>query len=289
MTGYGQSKVQKPKFDVNVAVKSVNGRFLEIRMHAPKEYAAFESEIKKQISAEIKRGTVDVYVHRRLAAEAVESKITTKTALAQKWLASYRKLAKDLKLPAEVDFELIASQPDIFTLEESQSVSTDEKKQALAVVKKAAAACGAERVREGKSLLKDLTTQIKTLEGLVSEVQKLRNKANKELETKLKERWKSLQYPGELDPQRLAQEIVVQIDKADVSEEITRLKEHTRAMRELMKSKNPQGKKLDFYSQELLREVNTIGSKSQIAKLTRLVVDAKSVIERIREQVQNVE
>ena len=115
------------------------------------------------------------------------------------------------------------------------------------------------------------------------------NVANKELEKRLQGRWESMKFPGAIDPQRISQEIVIQVDKADISEEISRLKEHLRSMKALLTSSEGQGKKMDFYSQELLREVNTIGSKSQVARLTQAVVDAKAIIERVREQVQNVE
>jgi uncharacterized protein (TIGR00255 family) len=109
------------------------------------------------------------------------------------------------------------------------------------------------------------------------------------LERRYRDRLQKLGFSGVLDDQRIAQEIVMQLDRADVSEELTRLKEHLKAYRQLLSSQESHGKKLDFYAQELLREVNTIGSKSQIAKLTGLVVDAKTVVEKIREQVQNVE
>ena len=289
MTGFGQHKVHRSEFDLEVSIRAVNGRFLEIRTHLPKEYGFFESELKKLITGEIRRGTVDIYIYRRLAPQSIRTKVSVRSELAKEWLKSYRKLAKELRISQEVTLETIASRPDVMWVEENFSVSPLEKKVVLESVVSAVKNCQKERQREGQALKKDLKSHFVGLEKRVQEMAKLRSQANKELEKRLQGRWESMKFPGAIDPQRISQEIVIQVDKADISEEISRLKEHLRSMKALLTSSEGQGKKMDFYSQELLREVNTIGSKSQVARLTQAVVDAKAIIERVREQVQNVE
>ena len=144
-------------------------------------------------------------------------------------------------------------------------------------------------MREGKSLQKDLGKLLVGLEKLVKVISQLREEANAQLqeryETKIKARLKGT----EIDATRLTQEIVIQLERADINEELSRLQEHIKNYRQLIMSMDAEGKKLDFYTQELLREVNTIGSKSQVAKITSAVVEAKTLIERLREQVQNVQ
>ena len=155
-------------------------------------------------------------------------------------------------------------------------------------LKKALASCLKERKREGVALKKDLNHQLQEITKVISRMQKLRTAANNELKKRFNsklEKWQNLNY----DPQRLAQELTINLDKVDINEEMSRLKEHIRSCKALIAGADGRGKKLDFYSQELLREVNTIGSKSQVSKLTEEVVNAKSIIERFREQVQNIE
>jgi len=177
----------------------------------------------------------------------------------------------------------------VLQVEEREEVSEAEKEAVFKLVSEAMMACDRERRREGQALEAELQRLCARLEDLVGRMEALKAEANADLERRYRERLQKLGFEGRVDDQRIAQEIVIQLDRADISEEMVRLREHVKAYRELLKSQEPQGKKLDFYAQELLREVNTIGSKSHIAKLTSLVVDAKTVVEKIREQVQNAE
>lgn len=278
--------------EINVSIKAVNGRFLEIRIHLPREYASFESEIRSQLTKIFARGTIDVYINRSNALAAPASVVVNK-ALAQAWVQSYQELARSLKLSADITIETIAKIPDLFVVQNQTEVSAAEKALVKKLVEEAALACDEERRREGVSLEKELTAFCARLETLAAEAQELKQQAANELESRFKQRLDEYLvkrgFDGHLDEQRIAQEVVIHLDRADISEELTRLREHLRAYRQLLKSPEPQGKKLDFYAQELLREINTIGSKSHIAKLTSLVVEAKTVVEKIRELVQNVE
>ena len=149
--------------------------------------------------------------------------------------------------------------------------------------------CEKERVREGEAIKKHLLVLVSGLEKEVQKILSLRNEANQHLQEKYEAKIKSRLKTSEIDYQRLSQEIVIQLEKGDINEEIQRLGEHVANFRMLVRNPQSEGKKLDFYTQELLREVNTIGSKSQISDITQSVIEAKTLIEKLREQVQNVE
>ena len=277
--------------EIDVSIKSVNGRFLDLRVHLPREYAPVENDLKSLLAKTFARGTVDVYINR--ARSESEPRVTVNLPLAKAWFESYRALGRGLKLESELTLETLSRVPEIFQVETDSEVSENEIRLVKKLLGEAAAACDAERGREGASLEKDLSSHCERLEKLAETAEELKVEANAELEKRFKARLEDQLekrgLKGGLDDQRIAHEVVIHLDRADISEELTRLREHLRAYRKLIKSDEPQGKKLDFYAQELLREVNTIGSKSHITRLTALVVEAKTLVEKIRELVQNVE
>lgn len=293
MTGFGLSRLQIADCQIEVSLRTVNGRFLETRFHLPRPYFQIESDLKKKLNETIKRGTVDIYISRRDRPGAASGSIVINTGLAKEYLKSFRKLAKDLKINESVRFDLITRQPDVVVAEEPEQLSQNE----LIAVRKAfdlaLKKCDIERGREGLALKKDLMKNVKELFKFVQKIHKLRDEANKQLQEKYESKFK-LRFPkelaaGSIEPQRIAQEILIQIDKADINEELIRLNEHIKNFERILESDMIEGKKLDFYTQELLREVNTIGSKSQLSGITESVVESKTLIERLREQIQNVE
>lgn len=292
MTGYGLGKAQSANSSIDVSLRAVNGRFLETRWHLPREFVAFESDLKKVLEKYLQRGTVDVFVSRRLKASAVAGQMSVNKDLVKQYEKAYGEIAKVLKSKvtlATLHVEAIARLPDVITISETGEVSTAEKKSLYEAFEKACKACDTERKREGKSLKADLDHLLSALEKLVTEVHTVREEANKSLLERFEQRIQSKLSGVEIDSTRLSQEVVIQIEKSDINEELIRLKEHLQNYRQILNVNEPQGKKLDFYTQELLREVNTIGSKSSVSKLTQIVVEAKTLIERLREQVQNVE
>lgn len=289
MTGYGTSKTQQKDLTIEVSIRAVNGRFLDTRFHLPREFVPFEADLKKLLNEKILRGTVDIFVNRRNKAVHEAAEVRVNEALAKKYLQAFQKISKATKLSANVHLEILAKMPEVIQVEEKHEVSTQEEKLLKAVFAKACADCVKEREREGKFLQKELEKLVHELEAQVSVVSNLREDANRQLQERFEQKIGARLKGQELDPQRLTQEIVIQLEKADINEELVRLKEHLKNYKDLLKSAHAEGKKLDFYTQELLREVNTIGSKSQVAKITQAVVEAKTLIERLREQVQNVE
>ncbi len=292
MTGYGLFRSQNNDLSIEVSLRAVNGRYLENRFHMPKSYYGQEVELKKKLNEFVKRGTVDIYISRKTKNTAANQKINLNTRLAQDYLKSFRKLSRDLQLKDDVKLEMILRQPDIILIEEPESVGPQEINLLKKVFETALKKFDVERVREGLSLKKDLIKNIKELQKLNIKVTKLREEANKTLQEKFEAKVKA-RLPKDsitaLDQGRMTQEIIIQIEKADINEEIVRLNEHLKNFEKLVEGQIVEGKKLDFYTQELLREVNTIGSKSQISGITESVIEAKTLIERIREQVQNVE
>lgn len=293
MTGYGQADIKDKSVSLTVSFKTVNGRFLDLKTHIPREYAAFESELKKKISQTLLRGTVDIYILRKSIDETQKYELVVKDSMAKMWVQEYKKLAKkfekDSLVDTEVDLQDIVIDQRLISFQEKQQVSAKEKKLLMQAVEKALKACEKERQREGLSLKKDISGKLKQLASLSVKMKKLREQANAGLRKKLENKWKNLDVPQEIDEARLAQEVIIQVDKSDISEELTRLAEHISHMQKLLGKTGLLGKKLDFYTQELLREVNTVGSKCSLASLTELVVDAKALVEQIREQVQNIQ
>lgn len=287
MTGYGSSQTKNRQVEIEVHVKSVNGRYFETRFHLPKEYAPFENELKKCFKG-WSRGTVDIYVHRRPGADSKLKSVALKTEAAKYWAASLKKLSKELKLSTDVSLRDILQMPHVMESNERVQLFPGEIKQLEKQLKGAIQKCQQFRTREGGVLKKELLSLIRHLEDLVTDMSGWREEAMKTSHQRLKSRLATLEAE-ELDASRLALETALMIDKMDVHEEVVRLLEHIKACRELLQEGDAKGKKLDFYCQELLREVNTIGSKSQLASLTKVVVEAKSTIEKFREQVQNIE
>ncbi|MCB9026844.1 MAG: YicC family protein [Bdellovibrionaceae bacterium] len=285
MTGFGHNTFQSKNLELDVNLRSVNGRFFEMRLHLPKEYLFLENKIKKLVSNRISRGTLDLYIHRR-AFYPGHQELKIESQMAKNWMKSLRKLGLATGLKMEMSLLELAQLPGVSTTLESFKVPNLEQSVILKTINKAVDVCVLERKREGKALKKELGQLLAGLAKLRTKMQSLRVQANNELTIRYKEKLKKWSH---YDENRLFQEIANLIDKADINEEISRLNEHISGCKKLLENSQPVGKKLDFYSQEILREINTIGSKSQFAKLTELVVEAKSLVERFREQVQNVE
>lgn len=288
MTGYGTVQTHFKTIMIESSIRSVNGRFLEVRFHMPREYLFLENDLKKIISQSLSRGTVDVFISRKIVKSKSTKKVEINFNLAKEYKKSIALIANELKIKNDLSLEKIIELPEVLSIDDSIEVTKSEeqiiKKLFIAAVKK----CDDERKREGFELAKHMQSILNDLQKQLKLILTFKEKANKllqeKLETKIKQRFSS-----EVDQQRMQQEIVYLIDKSDINEEVQRLQTHFENYKKLIQIDSSEGKKLDFYTQELLREVNTIGSKSQVAEITQAVVEAKTLIERLREQVQNIE
>lgn len=295
MTGFGVArgaasvKGDTGGVDIEISVRSVNGRFLETRFHLPREYFAIESELKSLVSQHIKRGTVDIFVTRRAKAKSRRQKVVVNNELANEYFKASQSLSKKLKLTSPIHLESILRMPGVLIVEDDLEVNNVESAALLSVLKKALKKQTDERIREGAALKRELLLIVGDLIKIVDSIELHREEANKLLEQKLQARFEQKNKTIAVEPQRFAQELMIYLEKADINEEIVRLREHLQTYRGLLSKGGAEGKQLDFYTQELLREINTIGSKSQVAMITALVVQAKTFVERLREQVQNLE
>ncbi len=286
MTGFSSLEVKQKEHVLEIRIKSLNSRYLELRCHMPTELAELEGEVRKRIQKWIRRGNVDVSVQRRSLGEK-HVDVISQLEVAKRAQKSLTEIAKHLGDKQKITLDHILQVVNPIQVVEQKTLSDKDKKDLFSALEKALKAHEFEKIREGKSIV----TELKSLLGLMAkdlnEIEKLRAKVTHTMGERYFDRIKNLSKQIEIDPQRLQQEIVVQLDRSDIHEEIIRLKEHIRSFEDFLIDDN--GKKLDFYTQELLREANTIGSKAQVVEITSAIVNIKCHIERIRELVQNLE
>ncbi len=293
MTGYGRHCVASDSFDVEVSVRTVNSRFRDIRIHIPKEYSLFDTEIRKTIEKFVSRATVDVYVSRKSKEQKNKSLIKLNETNVEAYLKEIQKLKKKFNLKDHISVNSLVKLPDVFQIKTEELQIDKEKKSLLNCLEVACEQNLEIRQKEGKVILKELNSFFLQILKLSEKIEGYREQANIELEEKLNQKIKSrlqtLNFETGIDHQRMSQELAYFLEKADINEELSRLKSHVDACVKLVNSRLVEGKKIDFYCQELLRETNTIGSKSSHYQIISLVVEVKTIIEKIKEQVQNIE
>ncbi len=287
MTGFGAGRGSVNGEDVDVEVRSVNHKYCEVKVRLPRELAALEHEVARTVKDRLARGGVDVTVRRTPSGSLVAPRVDV--GLAESYARAFAELQARLGLPGSVTLADVIAAEGVIRLDE-RAVDLEIVGEALR--RGVAAALGqlvAMRVREGEALARDLVSRLDELERTVARVAALAPQAVEQYRARLAERIAELSRGLPLDTGRLAQEVAVFADRTDVAEEITRLRSHVSQVRALLGGSEPAGRKLDFLVQEMHREANTIGSKSQNAEIAGLVVSLKAEIERMREQVQNVE
>ena len=292
MTGYGRKQVSVDGRELTVEVKTVNHRFLDISFRLPRAFAFAEDAIRKQIGETLKRGHVDVnMIYRNSRSDARE--LSLDEGLVKKYTEAYKKIADMVGYYYNAGEDanpitFIASQPDVLTL----SVCEEDQEAVLALIRNTLDNVLSDlccmRETEGENLKQDLAFHLDCLAEIRDQIEKLAPGVPKAYQEKLQLRMAELGVK-EIDPARLAQEVALMADRCAIDEELSRLVSHIAQMRSAMEQQGEVGRRLDFLTQELNREVNTIGSKASDAESARLVVAAKSEIEKIREQVQNVE
>ncbi len=289
MTGFGAAQANVPGGRVNVEVRSVNSRFLELRIGLPREHQALEADLRKLAQSGIQRGRVEVSV-RREGRAGRKTKVEADLALAREVAAAWRRVGKDLKLPGGLDLAFLRSAAGdiVRTVEQAPEPAKDVAAIRMAL-KKALEAHDRERVREGAHLEKDMRKRLKALLRMRGKAAKLAAGLRGVLTEKLHGRIADLMGDQAPEPARIVQEVALAVDRGDVSEELARLESHLAALSDLLAAKDPVGKRIEFLLQEILREVNTIGSKANHLPLTETVLEAKGEIEKLREQVANVE
>ena len=288
MTGYGKGEAQQDDVTVTVEIKTVNHRHIDISVKLPRSFMNFENGVRKKIGQALGRGKVDVYVNYELATEAQAVPVLNRE-LASAYHQLFAGMAKDFELQDQVAISHIINQRDVVQVEEAE---IDEATLGVCLTRATEVALEqliSMRLAEGEETRKDIDARVDAAEAMLVQIEKRAPQVPIEWQGKLTERLAKLQQNIEWDPQRVAQEIAIFTDRCDISEELARFKSHLVQFRALFNDKEPVGRKMDFLLQELNREVNTMGSKSNDAELTMSVVALKSEFEKVREQVQNVE
>jgi uncharacterized protein (TIGR00255 family) len=289
MTGYGKGEALSEQWRCTVEIRSVNHRYGEISVRMPRAFLALENEVKKSLAATLKRGKIDVSVQWEEAGGAALLP-SADIPLARGYAELFRSLTTELGLKEELSLGLILAQKGVLGEAAAGQPDPDEcLPQIMSAMQLAVAAMDAMRRREGEALLNDLTTRRAQVAQWVDRIRERAPLVVEEYRQKLKARLDQLLEGAEMDPQRLAQEVALMADRCDVTEELVRLSSHFIQFDEALASAEPVGRKLDFLMQEMNREVNTIGSKSSDAEVTSLVIGIKAEMEKMREQVQNVE
>jgi len=288
MTGYGRGESRNEKMEISAEIKSVNHRYADINIKLPRFLGAYENDVRKHVAKKIGRGKVDVYLNHSALGEVACEPVLNEP-LAQAYADVFRDLKAKCQLNGDVSLELLAAQRDVVTLQEVARDEEGLKQQLYEAINSALAAHDQMRCAEGEATAVDMRERLATIESMLVAIIGRAPAVAQEWQEKLLERLAKLQPDVAADPQRVAQEVALFADRCDISEEVTRFRSHLVQFLELFNAAEPVGRQMDFLLQELNRETNTMGSKSNDAELTRKVVAIKAELEKIREQVQNVE
>ena len=288
MTGYGSAKGVAEGQEITVELRSVNNRYLDCSVRLPRNFLFAEDTVKQTVSAVVSRGKVDVYVSCQNAGSS-GSQVLVDRDLAREYAQAIAALAAELDLDAGLSAVTLSRFPDILSVEKKE-LSRETVTEALRdITARAAEDFNSMRAREGERLRSDMLDKLKNIEALVSVVEERSPQTVKEYRDRLEARLRELLEDRSVDEQRLLTEAAIFADRTAVDEETVRLRSHIAQFRSMLEGGSPIGRKMDFLVQEFNRESNTIGSKCNDAALAATVVELKSEIEKIREQLQNIE
>ena len=289
MTGFGKSHLVKKEREYQVEIKSVNHRYLDISVRMPKQLTYLEEDVKKAISSKINRGKLEVFItfynH-----SAQDEEITINKEIAKLYIEQLKELAKENNLSTDINVIDITKLPDVLNVTSNQDDETI-KEEILQATNEALEKLIEMRTFEGRKIAEDLIKRIDGIQEKTTEISSISTGLIDEYVVKIEKRIQEILKTEEIDKNRLAQEVVIFADKCSIEEELTRLKSHMAQFKEFISNDNKVaiGKKLDFIIQEMNRETNTIGSKANKLEIINNVVDIKTELENIREQIQNIE
>ena len=289
MTGFGKREALSQGTMVGVEIRAVNHRFCEIMTRLPKTLSSIELDLKEQVKQVCERGRIEVMVTVNGGSSSSKKVVQLDRDLARRYIQGLKGLQRECQLSGTVDVNVVASFRDLFTVNEEPGPVLDMSTVVTGLTKKALVDLEKMRKKEGAELQKDLVQRLHAIERRLQIVQQRIPLSLKASSSRLKGRVAKLLEGHSVNMDRLGQEIAMLAERSDVTEELTRLKSHVGQFRTALKAKGPVGKRLDFLLQEMGREVNTIGSKANDGDISAEVVELKSELEKIREQVQNIE
>ena len=288
MTGYGSAKGTSGKLKITVELRSVNNRFLDCSVRIPRVYTALEDMIKAQVGRSISRGKVDVFVTIDFS-EADDVEIVVNESVADAYVSAVRRLSEKYSIPNDITALSLAKMQDVLSVQKAETDMDELGRDISAILAEAIADFDAMRIREGAKMREDVLNHLNEVERLKNLAVERSPKTVGEYREKLLKRMREVLDGATVDESRIVTEAALFADKTAVDEETVRLTSHISQLRSFMEAAEPIGRKVDFLVQEFNREANTIGSKGNDVEMARIVVDLKSEIEKIREQIQNIE
>lgn len=288
MTGFGRSIYENEGREYLIEIKSVNNRFSDVNIKMPRSLNYLEEKLKKEILKSVSRGKVDVYITFNNNSDRGKS-IKLNTEIAKVYIDELKKLSKEVEIIDNINIIDISKFPDVLNIRMEEDSEEIIEKELMIALDEAIKSFIDMREKEGNKIKQDLENRVKVISEKIEQISNISSGLVEEYIVKLETRIKELLKTDVVDQTRLAQEVVIYSDKCSVEEEITRLKSHMSQFLNLINENIAIGKKLDFLIQEMNRETNTIGSKANNLEITNLVVDIKTELENIREQVQNIE
>lgn len=290
MTAFGRATGKAPGRDIIVEIKSVNNRFFDCQVKLPRLFAFLEDNVKKQLSARgIARGKVDVYITIDVT-DTAGVEVDIDRTYAKSYIDALKKLSAEFDLPCDITTMRVAQNRDIFAVKKAEEDAEAEWQALLPVLNEALDAFIAAREKEGENMRRDIAEKKENVMAMAAKIAPLSARDKAEQYEKMKERIRDLVGDSvQIDEAKLITECAVYADKIAVDEEIVRLASHFEAFDAILEANEPVGRKLDFLMQEMNRETNTIGSKACDMEIARIVVEMKSELEKIREQIQNIE
>lgn len=288
MTGYGSGKAELGGKTFTVEIKSVNSRYSDFSIKMPRVYTFLEDPVRKAASARINRGKVDIYINVESSGDD-DSVVKVNEALAREYLEGLRTLSASLNISSNATAETFLRIPDVFTVAKADEDEALILKTVLDALSIALDGFDTMRIAEGEKLAGDLREHLGFILNATSEVEKRSPEIVMEYRARIEERMRDILGSATYDETRLLTEVAIFADKVNVNEETVRLKSHVDQFTKMLDEGGSVGRKIDFLIQEMNREINTIGSKSNDLDIARIVIDVKAEIEKLREQIQNVE
>ena len=288
MTGYGSAKGTVEGLNITAELKSVNNRYLDVSVRLPRGFLFAEEAIKAAVQQHISRGKVDVFLTVD-SSQAADTVVRVNEPLLRAYLDAIDSIAAEHGLQNDVTALSVARFPDVLSVEKAEADQDALRAGLVALMDEALAEYDRMRLREGQKLREDVESRLVTIEALVTEVETHAPETVEAYHNRLRQKLESVLEGKDVDEARVITECAVFADRVAVDEETVRLRSHIAQMRQMLAAGSPFGRKADFLIQEFNREANTIGSKCQNADIAKVVVDLKSEIEKIREQIQNIE
>ncbi len=288
MTGYGSAKITGEGITVSVELKSVNNRYLETSVRLPRVYLALEEEIKNVIKQHISRGKVDIFISID-SSELDSVDVSVNQKLAKAYIDAFRGLSTDFELPFDITAGMMGRLPDVLKIEKTEADNSYISNVLMEALSSAVADFDSMRAREGEKLLNDIRSRLAVILDTVDQIENRSAETVSAYRNRLEQKMNEVLNGTGIDETRILTEAAIFADHIAIDEETVRLRSHISQMDGFLETGSPVGKKMDFLIQEFNREANTIGSKCQNSDVAHIVVDLKSEIEKIREQIQNIE